>query len=191
MRLNSKARWAVGLLIAGAVLGVTRYAYWIAAEYRFTAVTEHQLYQSAEIPPDQLLDVARANGIRTVIDLRTSEQATAIDAERSVLADTGIEYVHLPVPDIPDSDTVMRFLEIMGDPANRPVLVHCHHGVGRSVLMASIFRIEFENWDNEVVRRVVEPMHWQGNFAPDQRKGAYLLSYRPHGTTVSFSDQPR
>ena len=82
--------------------------------------------------------------------------------------------------------TVIEFLKIVGDPANRPVLVHCHHGTGRSVLLSSVFRVEFENWDNETARRAVEPLHWRGNFAPGAPKGRYLLSYQPHRTRVLF-----
>ena len=33
--------------------------------------------------------------------------------------------------------------------AERPVLVHCHHGEGRSVWMCAIHRIQNEGWSNE------------------------------------------
>ena len=138
------------------------------------------------MPPDQLLSVASEHGIRTVIDLRPAEDAEAIEAERLTLADSELKYIHLPMRHDPAEETVLAFLNIVGDPANRPVLVHCHHGTGRSVLLASLFRIEFENWDNDTARRAVEPLHWRGNFAPEAPKGRYLLSYRPHRTRVLF-----
>jgi uncharacterized protein (TIGR01244 family) len=169
------------------VVAIGRFGYWAVAENRFTTVTEHQLYQSGQMPPDQLLRVANKHGIRTVIDLRTSEQADEIEEERVALADSDLKYIHLPMLHDPTEETVMKFLEIVGDPANRPVLVHCHHGTGRSPLLASIFRIEFENWDNETARRAVEPLHWRGNFAADAPKGQYVLEYRPHGTRVLFT----
>ena len=177
----------VGMLVGLAlVLAAGRYGYWSVAQNRFTAVTAHQLYQSGQMPPDRLLSVAKEHGIRTVIDLRTAEDAEAIESERLALAGSDLTYIHLPMRHDPAEETVLAFLNIVGDPANRPVLVHCHHGTGRSVLLASVFRIVFENWDNETARRAVEPLHWRGNFAPEAPKGRYLLSYRPHPTRVIF-----
>jgi len=190
---RSKTPLSVFLRRAGMLLGLVlllaagRLGYWSMAEHRFTAITPHQLYQSAQMPPEQLLRVAAKHGIRTVIDLRTSEQAEEIETERLALADSELNYVHLPMLHDPAEETVRQFLEIVGDPANRPVLIHCHHGTGRSVLLSSVFRVEFENWDNETARRAVEPLHWRGNFAPDAPKGQYLLAYRPHRTRVFFA----
>lgn len=169
---------ALGIFV---LVGVAYYAYWEKALYRFTAVTEHQLYQSAEIPADEVLAVAKSHRIRTVIDFRlTEESPDDIAAEQAALAGSDVTYVHLPATHVPDEATVMNFLQVVGDPANRPVLIHCKHGTGRSVLFASLFRVEFEHWDNDVARRAVEPLHWRGNFAPDAPKGKYLLSYKPH-----------
>ena len=176
---------AVGAL---ALAALSYYLYWEYGLHRFTAVTEHQLYQSAEMPPDELIRVANRHGIRAIIDLRTSEESPDdVAAERAALEGSGIQYVHLPVQDVPNNETVMSFLEIVGDPSKRPVLIHCKHGVGRSVLFASIFRVEFENWDNETARRAVEPLHWRGNFAPHSPKGKYLLDYKAHVPVLTFA----
>lgn len=184
-RVGSFMRAGIGLWF---VAVASYFLYWEYALHRFTAVTEYQLYQSAEIPPDELLDVARRHGIRTVIDLRRSEESPIeVAAERAALANSGVAYIHLLTKQVPDEATVMQFLEIVGNPVNRPVLIHCQHGTGRSVLFASLFRVEFENWDNETARRAVEPLHWRGNFAPNSPKGQYLLAYRPHPARLVFS----
>lgn len=138
--------------------------------------------------PEKLLSTVRENGIRSVIDLRTfDDDAVGIEAERTALQDTEIKYLHLPTGHEPSQDTILTFLNFVGDPANRPVLVHCYHGTGRAVLFGSIYRIEFENWDNEMARRAVEPLHWRGNFGPDSVKGRFLTQYEPHRTRVVFS----
>lgn len=184
--MNKKA--VLSALGISVLVGLAYYAYWAKALYRFTAVTEYQLYQSAEIPADEVLDVARSHGIRTIVDLRLSEESpNEIEAEQKALAGSDVAYVHLPATHVPDEATVMRFLEVVGDPANRPVLVHCKHGTGRSVLFGSLFRVEFEHWDNERARRAVEPLHWRGNFAPDAPKGKYLLSYEPHKMVLTVT----
>ncbi len=185
-------RGRIGIALALLIIaGGMYYAYWSLVEHRFTAVTEHQLYQSAEMQPSKLLRVAEKHGIRSVIDLRLSEDnAALIEAEQLALEGSGVEYFHLPTGHEPSEKTVIDFLNIVGDPENRPVLVHCSQGTGRSVLFGAIYRIEFENWDNEAARRSVEPLHWRGNFGPDSVKGQYLISYEPHHPALVFNTDP-
>lgn len=184
--LAGRKAW-IGLSVGFGLLAIAGYyAYWAVVQHRFTTITAHQLYQSAQMPPETLLEVAAKHGIRTVIDLRTAEQAAEIESERKALEGSDLRYFHLPANHVPDEATVMKFLEIVGDPANRPVLIHCNHGTGRSVLFSSLFRLEFENWNNEIARRAVEPLHWRGNFAPEAPKGRYLLSYKRHHPRVIF-----
>jgi len=164
------------------------YAYWATAQDRFTTVTKHQLYQSGRMEPDELFKVAEDHGIRSVIDLRTFEDdAPGIEAERLALEGSDINFLHLPTGHEPDEETVLKFLNFVGDPANRPALVHCYHGTGRSVLFGALYRIEFENWDSEKARRAVEPLHWRGNFGPNSAKGKYLAAYETHKTKVVFA----
>lgn len=186
--LRNRGRVTVAIL-ALLLAGGGYYAYWSIVESRFTTVTKHQLYQSGRMEPDKLIRMAEEHGIRSVVDLRnTHEDAVEIEAERRALENSEeITYYHLPTGHVPSEETVLKFLEIVGDPANRPALVHCRHGTGRSVLFASLFRVEFENWDNETARRAVEPLHWRGNFGPNSVKGKYLISYEPHHARLVFA----
>ena len=171
--------------------------YWQSSRTIFTGNTRFTVSQSLpstsyinrqKSPPDELLEIVKDQGIRTVIDLRTSDESPVdVALERAALLRSDAAFVHLPAAHVPADETVRRFLEIVGDPENRPVLVHCKHGTGRSVLFASLFRVEFENWDNEVARRAVEPLHWRGNFAPHAPKGKYLLAYQRHRWNVTLS----
>ena len=49
----------------------------------------------------------------------------------------------------PTEADVTRFLEIVTDPANQPVLVHCKNGVDRTGYMVALYRIEKEGWSKE------------------------------------------
>lgn len=64
-------------------------------------------------------------GYRTVVDLRTAEEARDHDEPASVRA-AGLEYVPIPVsqPTLRDA-TFDTFRELMRDPARRPIFVHC------------------------------------------------------------------
>jgi len=68
---------------------------------------------------------AAAAGVKTVIDLRPAFEPRAFDEPAAVRA-AGMEYVNIPVtPDTLDDATFDRFLDVMRDPARRPVLVKC------------------------------------------------------------------
>ncbi len=44
---------------------------------------------------------------------------------------------------------VRKFREVMSDPNNYPVLVHCTAGIHRTGAYCAIYRMEFEHWTNE------------------------------------------
>ncbi|MHC4548394.1 MAG: fused DSP-PTPase phosphatase/NAD kinase-like protein [Planctomycetota bacterium] len=165
----------IGVCAAGA--GV-RYGYWALVEHRFEAITEGQVYKSGEMPAETLLRKVRDTGIRTVVDLR-DEDLTAVAEEHAVLEREGIRHVHLPTGQVPSDATVDAFLDLVKRPENRPLLVHCKEGQGRSVLFSAIYRIEFEGWDNERARRATRVFSWRGGFKPGSPKGEYLRAYVP------------
>ena len=49
----------------------------------------------------------------------------------------------------PAAEGVQRFLEIMDDSANYPVLIHCFAGIHRSGAFTAIYRMEYEHWSNQ------------------------------------------
>ena len=88
LRINQYAR-RIALCIGVAFLaGVGYYVHWALFEHRFTTFTAYQLHQSEQIAPEELLEIADRHGVRTVIDLRTAEDATAMEAVRPALEGT-------------------------------------------------------------------------------------------------------
>jgi protein tyrosine phosphatase (PTP) superfamily phosphohydrolase (DUF442 family) len=150
------------------------YAHWVFFEHRFAAVTPGQIYRSGAMPPEQLLEKVEENGIRAVIDLRTHGED---EAERDALATLGVKYFNLPSSQAPSSAVVDAFLEFAAQSENRPLLVHCQHGVGRAVLFSALYRIEFEGWPNELARSSAYWGSGLGNFRPDSKKGRFLLDH--------------
>ena len=39
-----------------------------------------------------------------------------------------------------------RFLEIMRDPKNHPVLIHCKAGLHRTGVLTAVYRMEYQRW---------------------------------------------
>ncbi len=160
----------VGVLGAGAV-----YGYWVLFDYRFSTVTEGQVYRSGAMPPEKLLVKVRRYGIRAVIDLR--RPGAEVDAERVALAQVGVKHFHVPSDQVPNDETIDAFLEILGDCEYRPVLIHCKHGEGRAVLFAAIYRMEYEAWSNERARRASRLLSSISSFSSKSRKGVFIHDY--------------
>ena len=154
------------------------YGHWVFLEHRFSTITTGQVYKSGAMPGDDLLERVEEHGIRTVIDLRM-HFPDEVARERESLDKVGVKHFHLPTEQVPEDETVAAFLEIMKDPANRPVLIHCRDGEGRAVLFSAIYRVEFEGWDTESARKATRILSWRGGFRPGSDKGEYLRAYVP------------
>ncbi len=185
--MADEKRWRPGRIIKWTLIALAlgwgaSYGHWIVLEHRFETIAEGAFYQSAQMPIESLVDVAKEHGIKTVIDLRHDEDiedVTEFKKERTALEKEGIRYVRLPAFQVPKDETVDAFLQIAKDTAERPILVHCEHGQGRSVLFAALYRIEFEGWDPERARRATRLFSWRGSFSPGAPKGMYVRDYKP------------
>lgn len=156
--------------------------------YNLVTISENKVYNSGAVPPDQLGDFVDDHKIKTIVDLRDGLMQTELnpeyknqvnDEEFAANRISGINYYNLPTDQIPADSTVQKFLKIMDDPKNYPVLIHCHHGVGRSRLFSSIYRIEYENFTNESARKKAR-LFWElsSNFSKKSDKGIYLTNYK-------------
>ena len=66
-----------------------------------------------------------AQGIKTVLNLRTPSEHRAAEEQAAVEA-AGLKYVNIPVVyRTPTAEQVDEFLRITDDPANRPMFIHC------------------------------------------------------------------
>ncbi|MFK7742557.1 MAG: dual specificity protein phosphatase family protein [Planctomycetota bacterium] len=174
------------LLPLGAV--VACYLKWLAWDHRLIEVTPQRVFQSAAMPPADLLAACRQHGIRTVIDLRDCRPMD-VQQEADALNETTTRHVHLPTSSWPIAHEVDAFLRTLAA-AQKPVLVHCHHGEGRSVMMCAVHRIQNEGWSNQRAfdgtQRLPSSLSWLGDWLPslrrfgrEQPKGQFVLSYRP------------
>lgn len=165
--------------------------YDIHVRHRLGVVTHGQVYKSGAMPPDQLQKVAKDLGLRAVIDFRTTiegqdstntTRSETVQAEASALAAIGVRHIHLPTPQVPSDETVDRFLKVMSDPSNRPALIHCYHGIGRTELFVAVYRMEFEGWPNEKARAATRFLLAGSSFSDRAEKGQFLIHYKPHLT---------
>jgi protein tyrosine phosphatase (PTP) superfamily phosphohydrolase (DUF442 family) len=155
-------RWAFGLTIAALIVGVPLFhqrAVYAHAK-RLREVTPGVLYRSGALTADGFRDAIRRYGLRTIINLQDEDEDPNLPRhllgggrvrEHELCERLGVRYVWL-APDllprrrIPAErpQSIDRFIEIMRDPKNHPVLIHCRAGLHRTGVMTAVYRMEFE-----------------------------------------------
>lgn len=150
-------------------------------------VEDGVLYRCGQLTPEGLDRVIREKNIKLVISLRGArkEGDSAPDEwEEAFCKARGVAYARLEPQvwgadekgEIPADKNVSRFVELLADKRNHPVLVHCFAGIHRTGTMCAIYRMEFQGWPAE---RAMEEMQLYG-FAPEdmhQHIAAYLRGY--------------
>lgn len=190
----------IGLLALVVVLIVVgKYVYDTNINHNFKPVTEGKVYKSGAIPIDQLPGYIEKYGIKSVIDLRFPGTDNLVDnpeipeqliAEKEAIAKLeGVNYFNLGSDQIPEQETVDRFLELMDEDINYPVLIHCHHGEGRAILFSSIYRMEYEDMPNEEARSKSRFFVKWGNFDHGSSKGEYVKNYSPRKDRLAEQSQ--
>ena len=116
------------LLVLALIL--TSYLYWVHVSYRLLTIAEDNVFRSAEMPPNKLVDFVKERQINTVIDFRTT--IDSVHAEKQALISNGIQSIHIPSELVPSDEVVNNFLDVMEDASNYPVLFHCENGYVRS-----------------------------------------------------------
>ena len=147
--------FAIGLVLSGISVPLL-FAHRERQESRhFRVVRDGVLYRSAQLPTSGIGRAVKEVGIRTVVSLRDADRV-ADQAEEKYCAEKGIRFVRIePLSwagvqgTAPIDKGLARFLEVMSDPKNHPVLVHCYRGVHRTGAYVAVYRMECEGWSRD------------------------------------------
>ena len=142
-------------------------------------------YKSAAIRPSTLEKLIIDYKIKPVIDLRNevSDRYHQEEIAAAVGKIEGTRYVNIRSPQVPNRQHLIQFLEVLDQPDRYPVLIHCYHGLGRTMLSSAIYRMEYENMSNSEARGqtrfIVESPAYRSSFAAHETKGAFLINSKP------------
>ena len=153
---------ALGLVVAAA----GAWAYLTHRTYHLRTVQAGVLYRAGLQDFGHFENALRKVKPRTVVSL-VDDQELADPAkpqfkrEVEALADgngRGVRVARVAVPlgGWPQGDEVERFLAIVGDPANQPVLVHCAQGVRRTGMMVAAYQISVLGYDKERAKQELQ-----------------------------------
>jgi protein tyrosine/serine phosphatase len=146
----------IGALLVGGPLAYSRYRQKQLRNFRI--VREGVLYRSGQMSLSGLKRIVRDYGIKTVVTLRDAVVAgqTPPDWKEQLFCEAeDILYVRIR-PErwwasddtVPAEKGVRRFLAVMDNPSNYPVLIHCFAGVHRTGAYCAVYRMEYEHWSN-------------------------------------------
>lgn len=93
------------------------------------------------------------HGVKTVVSLRTTPP------DEAMLQKLGLKSVNIPInPYLFTDDHAVKFLQIINDPENQPIFLHCRHGSDRTGTMVAIYRMAIENWPrSRAIKEMLDP----------------------------------
>ena len=93
-------------------------------------------------------------GVKAVINLRADAERT----EPRWVEENGMHYFHIPLTtDRPaTAEQTAYFLQLVNDPANQPVYVHCKGGKHRAGQMTALYRITQDGWTADQAYREMQ-----------------------------------
>lgn len=184
-------RWVLGFGVVLVLVAVPAgySAYRMKHLRNFGVVEDGVLYRSGQLNPAGLQRVLSDYRIKTVVTLRHSRDPRLPhdDAwEEDVCAPRGVRHVRI-LPRVwskdengkyPIEDGLKEFLDVMDDPANHPVLVHCMAGIHRTGQMTAFFRMERHRWTAD---EAMAEMEAYGYDLLDMHNDVskYLTAYQP------------
>src|SRR4051794_40585705 len=149
---NMATKVATPLVVVSAivvVLSVTAASLWRAkwGTYHFATVDPGKLYRDGNRGQREFCHALERGGIRTVVDLVDDSELSdtskpELGAEAGWCSARGVRVERIPVKlgGWPTSDDVKKFLAIVTDKQNQPVLVHCAQGVRRTGMMVAAYQ---------------------------------------------------
>jgi protein tyrosine/serine phosphatase len=101
-------------------------------------------FRGAQPEREDFKDLA-ALGVKTVIDLTRDGRKD----EQGFVESAGMKFYRIPMTtsDRPADAAVAQFLQLVNDPVNQPVYVHCQGGRHRTGVMTAVYRMTQDGWN--------------------------------------------
>ena len=134
--------------------------------HHFDEVIPGVLYRSAQPDTERWPVLRDEYKIRTVVNFRFDDPGDeSMIFEKEFCKANNIKLVRLALDDNPPTEEELKtFLDIVKNPANQPVLVHCELGRSRTGVMVAAYRIKGNGWSAE--KAIEESRNYKQNIRP-------------------------
>jgi protein tyrosine phosphatase (PTP) superfamily phosphohydrolase (DUF442 family) len=163
LKISSLAK---AVLVAGGLLAgsVASYCGVVVYTGNFHTVDAGRIYRSAQLGRDELAKQVRANGIKSIVNLRGAHPGQPwYDDEIAVSRAAGVVHYDYPLSAnraLTPAET-RDIVEILRT-APMPILVHCKSGADRSGLVAALYRSAIRH---QLAREAAQELSlWYGHF---------------------------
>jgi len=132
-------------------------------------------YYRGSQPTAGQFDELKRLGIKTIVDLRQD----SIDGVSEQARKAGLQYVNIPLTTKRPAteDQTARFLNLVNDPANWPLFVHCKGGRHRTGEMTAIYRITHDGWSGDKAYEEMKKYDFEDSFFYPRSLKRYVFSY--------------
>lgn len=146
MTTNLKSFFKSFVLVAGLLLAsVSAQASSIDSEIPNFKQVNQNIYRGGRPSAEGLLELQKL-GIKTIINLE--DNRSAVKTEQKNLKSYPINFISIPTASLwsPKDKNVDHILNLLKDPNNFPIYIHCQHGQDRTGLMIGLYRVFDEGW---------------------------------------------
>ena len=152
--------------------------------YHYAVVKEGVLYRTGNRSMVQFSTTVREVKPKTVVILvgEPELKEEPFKSEVSYLRKKGIQVEEIPIPfgkGVPSSHDVKRFLSIVREKENQPVLVHCAQGILRTGMMVAAYQQTELGMNAEQAKASVERFERRPDSRPVQIIQKFIDNYDP------------
>ena len=117
-----------------------------------------------------------AIGVKTVIDLQVDGPSN----EAGIVTAAGMKFfrIGMTTSKAPTDAQIAQFFEIVNNPANQPVYVHCAGGRHRTGTMTALYRMTFDGWNAAQAYNEMKQYRFEG-FPDHPVLRNYVYAYHP------------
>ena len=148
--MSPRRRSLLGLSILSLILLASGYAYRQHKRYKHFEIHDPgMVYRSAWLDGEVFAELIEKHQFRSVVNLCNPDEMgheRTLDQRKAVLG-SGAQLYELPFPVGIEADApeIQKYVEVLSNPSNYPMLVHCQHGVTRTAKLLAMYDILYKH----------------------------------------------